>query len=602
MVSKDRDNTSMQANNKKCDSPIFIHSLWRAGSTYLFSVFRRSNGGFFCYQEPVHEIALYCRDNPQDLLQFDGERLAPLRHPSLGAPYYLELYKVWEHWNELISKPIIYDEYFDNINNENFIRYLEALVTNADGRPVIQECRTGCRIDGIKKALYGIHIYLWRNPLDQWWSYKCADYFDVTSQMLLNTIQHPYAISILKDEIGFADFHDDSIQSELSHFYNNRLSVMDSYSSFYLLWCLGLLEAVKNADLLLNIDRLSDSVQYREDFLNNLSNYGIKDIDLSDANVPQGYYSDAEKAFFNPIEERIHDILLRSGCSRERLERLTALRKADEPLLWSRPSSDISPERLLRDCARARGTVLARETESSVRVSGLSRRLDEQLRVCGFLEGGLEALNAKQKRLTKLFDASCRRMQEILRAPEEGPEPFVVGQACDIDFKEPAAAYYFNEGFHAPEEWGVWNNGRRSKMIIPVDPGGESQVELGVSLVIKVFSGIIRLAPVLRISAGERELGLVLFRPATNCSRTIRFSVVVHQPVCEIVFHMSDCASPASLALGEDSRNLGFGIEKARISVRVPGGIEGEQDTPESVFWGLSDRETFCDRKGGTAP
>ena len=73
--------------------PVFIHSLWRAGSTYLFSVFRRSNAGYWCYQEPVHEIALLAKDNPENLLSYNGEKMQALRHPPLAASYFLELYE-----------------------------------------------------------------------------------------------------------------------------------------------------------------------------------------------------------------------------------------------------------------------------------------------------------------------------------------------------------------------------------------------------------------------------------------------------------------------------------------------------------------------------
>jgi hypothetical protein len=42
--------------------PIFVHSLFRSGSTYLFEVFRRSPDGYWCYQEPLNEHLRHARD------------------------------------------------------------------------------------------------------------------------------------------------------------------------------------------------------------------------------------------------------------------------------------------------------------------------------------------------------------------------------------------------------------------------------------------------------------------------------------------------------------------------------------------------------------
>lgn len=351
------------------DQAIFIHSLWRSGSTYIFNAFRRSKAGYWAYQEPVHEIVLSAKDNPDVLASCTSETLATLRHPQLEKPYFYELQQTHQAWHDfVIEKKIIYDDYFGASSIEPLKRYLQALISSAHGRPVIQECRTSCRIAALKQALGGTHIYLWRNPWDQWWSYKSTYYFDITSQLILNAPSHPDVITRLRGEIGFKEFHDADISKEFAHFDRKRLPADRSYLVFYLLWCLGLLEGMGSADILLNIDALSLDNAYRDDVQNHLLQFDITDIDFSDCKIPQTYYDEKDRAFFEAQEDRAHAFLLMSGYSKSALKKLAKLRQSNEPKLWEIPVSEISAEKILLDSFRAREIVLRAETENAARL------------------------------------------------------------------------------------------------------------------------------------------------------------------------------------------------------------------------------------------
>src|SRR5271168_1053815 len=79
--------------------PIFVHSMWRCASTYLFNVFRRSPQRYFAYQEPIHEVTVTSAANPRHLLEFLSEKMAgELRHPILEKPYFQEIFEVHDHW------------------------------------------------------------------------------------------------------------------------------------------------------------------------------------------------------------------------------------------------------------------------------------------------------------------------------------------------------------------------------------------------------------------------------------------------------------------------------------------------------------------------
>lgn len=100
---------------------------------------------------------------------------------------------------------------------------------------------------------------------------------------------------------------------------SNRLAAGKSYLSFYLLWCLGLLEGLVNADSLPNIDALSGSQSYQAEINKHFFHFNIMDLDFSDCNLPQRYYTDADKAFFALLEDRVHSLLLMSGNFQEQL-------------------------------------------------------------------------------------------------------------------------------------------------------------------------------------------------------------------------------------------------------------------------------------------
>jgi hypothetical protein len=344
-------------------TPIFIHSLFRAGSTYLFNVFRRSTAGYWCYQEPLHEMAVFARDEPSQLLKGFGEKEMRLnRHPHMDIPYFQELHDTWPAWKDSLSASAIYDTYFAPQNADIGISFWLALIDAAQGRPVFQECRTSGRIGAIKGQLGGHHIYLWRNPWDQWWSYKVTAYFDVANQLILNASYSPPAVLALRAALGFEGYAGDDLGDAFAYFSAKPLSSEESYLIFYLLWCLGLQAGVKHAHLMLNIDRLSDSPAYRVDMQTQLAEDGIGGVDFSDCHVPQGRYLEQDQTFFNALEDKVHAWLKESSWSQEELDHIKALRQQFEPASWAKPVETLEPQDMAEQATRARALVRRYET------------------------------------------------------------------------------------------------------------------------------------------------------------------------------------------------------------------------------------------------
>jgi len=170
------------------------------------------------------------------------------------------------------------------------------------------------------------------------------------------------------------------------------------------------------------------------------------------------------------------------------------------------------------------------------------------------------------------------------------PKPFVVGETSYIDLTQSTASYYLTQGFHGPENWGLWNGSKYSKMILPIDLSGKQEVELAISMVFRIFDGIMQNAPVIKILTDDREIGYILFRTSLGNKQEINFSTITDKVICQIEFYISHVESPFVLGLSNDKRELGFGIEKVSISIasvkRI--GKKRRMSKYPQVFWGIS--------------
>jgi hypothetical protein len=359
-------------------SPIFIHSLFRSGSTYIFNVFRRADAGYWCYQEPLHEITFFSRENPEGL-QSDqgGEKIKLLRHPKLEKSYFLELIETWPAWKDSIQEHFVYDAYFSKKQRETGVQFWESLISAAKGRPVFQECRTSGRIKAIKNALGGNHIFLWRNPWDQWWSYKVNGYFDTINQLIIHASDPPAPVRGMLAGLGLPRYKNCDLSGALAFYGERPLTSEQSYLIFYMLWCLALKEGIECADLLFNIDRLSESTIYQNEVQVELSRMGINCLSFCDASIPQGIYGFEERLFFDAAEARVHLWLLEGGWRESDITTVKSLRDQYAPHIWSLPVSEQYTEKLVEQGDRFKDLAKRFETSLAVQQRISNNRLEE---------------------------------------------------------------------------------------------------------------------------------------------------------------------------------------------------------------------------------
>ena len=409
--------TSTDAPNKL---PIFIHSLFRAGSTYLFKVFRRSELGYWCYQEPLHELAFFCRENPSGLQDDHGEAKAQLlRHPKIEGSYFKELQNAWPAWKDAINEQIIYDAYFTGVNENIGIAYWRVLADAAHGRPVFQECRTAGRIGAINSQIGGRHIYLWRNPWDQWWSYKVAPYFDIANQLIIHARHAPQPVQNMLTTLDLSVYKNEDLAGAFAFYGERPLTSEQSYLVFYLLWCLALREGMAHADLMLNIDHLSDSAAYQSEIQVRLRGIGISGIDISDCRVPQGRYLENDQAFFSALEGRVHQWLKEGGWTQKDIKKIQTLRQQFQPSSWETPIPDLALPALAEQASRARDLARRFETTLAEHMRNDARKLRETEGQAKAMEEKTQVAEAKVKQTeaeSRANLAEGRAQQELARA------------------------------------------------------------------------------------------------------------------------------------------------------------------------------------------
>ena len=294
-------------------APVFIHSMFRTGSTWLFDRFRRSPEGYWCYQEPYHELLIELKDQPDAVLDIHEQIANELRHIVLQRPYFYEIHAIREHVADSFSKCISFDSFFDVQGCPALVDYTSRLIAHAPSRPVLQCCRSFGRIGHLQAQFGGTHVHLWRNPRDQWWSYQVNDYFDVTGLAILNADHPPPLILHLREAIGFTPLRRGTFGEEYEQLLQVPLNSEQRYLLFYTLWFYSLLQNREHGCCDLNIDQISCSRAYRRQAEMRLAELGVHGVDLSTCAVPQTAFDASEIKQFESIESKARHLFEEAG-------------------------------------------------------------------------------------------------------------------------------------------------------------------------------------------------------------------------------------------------------------------------------------------------
>jgi len=306
--------------------PVFLHSLFRSGSTYLFSVFRRSPAGYYCYEEPLSELFLTMDPRLFESMPFTRELNRLQRHPDLDRPYKVEYGPIREQVARCFRKSFPYDLFFlgEQDDEPDLRRYIALLLAAATGRPFLQFCRSSFRTAWLHANFDAVNLHLWRNPRDQWMSYSISSYFPVTTLLLLGSPRRPTVIEDVADGVGIEPYHAPDIRDEIKHYGSiaGRLRPEMAYFAFYAVWALAYLQNIRRTDAAIDIDQLSASPDYRRSIGERLADLGITGLDFDDCRVQRRAFAPRDLQFFRGIEAATRTFLEVCGISEHELAML----------------------------------------------------------------------------------------------------------------------------------------------------------------------------------------------------------------------------------------------------------------------------------------
>jgi hypothetical protein len=293
--------------------PVFVHSSWRTGSTWLWSKLRQAPNAI-AYCEIFNERLKNCtvqnlRDN--DFAKWNS------KHPE-GAPYFLE-------FAPLVGADGAVKGFDPSMAIERFMpadglhgalsvaeqAYIEGLIENAAQRrklPVLTDTRTLGRLRAIAKAFPGRHVLLVRNLFHQWASYseQRADGNRYFLEMLFETVEasrHDPFVKLIAD--WFAD--------------EDRSETSERIFQLFLLFHLYLYaHAYDAADCVVDLNRVAADPEARQAAEGRLSDYVGFPIDLADAQIPFGLslFSVRSKTAFVDTIDQFVKLMLDASISR----------------------------------------------------------------------------------------------------------------------------------------------------------------------------------------------------------------------------------------------------------------------------------------------
>jgi hypothetical protein len=324
--------------------PVFIHSLFRTGSTYIWNRFRQ-NPGNCCYYEPLNQFLSEISKEKPYIWGFDSTATDRARHPRITNNHLWEYEKLLQPNKKGIPffiKSFSFDRFCNNSPNPDLKKYIDYLIdaAGAEGKtPILQFNRTAFRIKWFKKYFPGsTGIYLVRNPRDQWQSYismredNNIDIFLIMNLLTAGLNRNNPWFKDLAPYIYLVEYHSDKFYDEESVYRTllDAYSYEELYLIFYYTWLAALWEGTCHADILLSIDLLARDRSYYKQIIASLKEHDIEGIDFPDVQpqLYREYQLETEKMV--EIEEMVHTVISLNHSRKERNDFLGRLAKKEK--------------------------------------------------------------------------------------------------------------------------------------------------------------------------------------------------------------------------------------------------------------------------------
>lgn len=287
--------------------PIFLHTQFRSGGTYIWSKFRQCKS-YTAYYEPFNEVlAGYQRNSFPAYYQGIRDQM---RHADVDEEYFAE-YPVDDQGRiSGFLEAFSYDQFDLSSGAESLAleAYLNLLIAGAPGRPVMKFCRSALRLDWLARRFNPLSIGVIRNPRDQWQSYNsfAPGYFHAVNMMLTANLSTHTLIAPLAEVMRIPRYKKAGVMEQIE-FYQLIVRHLDGhilYAVFYYWWVISLLEFLPRMDLMIDIDLLGQHAEYQHavDALH-------LEIDFSDCHSRHYGEYDLNGADFDDIENYIDRVI-----------------------------------------------------------------------------------------------------------------------------------------------------------------------------------------------------------------------------------------------------------------------------------------------------
>jgi hypothetical protein len=276
---------------------LFLHSGFRAGSTWFWHRFRAA-AGTYAYYEPFHErLATLTADAAMSF----GPQHWTSGHPALAAPYFSEYRPLLapEGGLPLYRTRFAAEAYYETGAEAEQAVYMQSLVDHArrGGKvPVFGFCRSLARVPWFRTLGYGINIVTWRNPWDQWVSYqdqalRQQNWYFLFRSLLFASFgsRHstfaPYfaALDLPPPPAGIAR---EQLDGVLAYFAAANMDTL--FRIFLRVYMLDTLISLHHADHAVDLDAVCGDADYRHRVTTALRDVsGLADLSFEDCALPR---------------------------------------------------------------------------------------------------------------------------------------------------------------------------------------------------------------------------------------------------------------------------------------------------------------------------
>lgn len=300
---------------------IFVHSMFRTGSTFLAARYAAHPGHCLFYEPFIGGISSK-HVLEKSARTYEQKRLT-MRHDKLDGGYFGSYFlidpqsgkPVYSFHRLRFSTRNVYDAF----SNQAY-EYLAACIraARADNKnAVFGFCRSGLQVAGMRGKFPGTHIYLLRDPHHQFKSYAYGqnDYFIPQTFLQIGSSPRlaPIAASLLP-QLKIPAFVVSAvcakstlkISARLGRQLTRNLTMEQAYTLFYLSWLVSTQHGEKHADTTINLMDLYADPEKRAETEQTL---GITLDGLRQMDDP----SDVPALNFAPIEAKVEAALAAAG-------------------------------------------------------------------------------------------------------------------------------------------------------------------------------------------------------------------------------------------------------------------------------------------------